>query len=103
VNDYKEKAIFKIQDEHRSISAILSGLRELARSAQDAAVRPDFRVLHAMVHYIDSYPEKLHHPKEEEFLFKPLVARAPVTSALVGELRSQHTGGERLSASCSAP
>jgi hemerythrin-like domain-containing protein len=96
VNDHKEKAIFKIQDEHRSISAILSGLRELARSAQDAAVRPDFRVLHAMVHYIDSYPEKLHHPKEEEFLFKPLVARAPVTSALVGELRSQHTGGERL-------
>ena len=96
MSDFKEKTIFKLQDEHRSISAIMSGLRELARTAQDASVKPDFRVLHAMIHYIDAYPEKLHHPKEEEFLFKPLAARAPYTLPLVSELRAQHVSGERL-------
>ena len=92
----KDKAIFKIQQEHRSISAILSGLRELARAAHNSAVKPDFRVLNAMVHYIDAYPEKLHHPKEEESLFKPLLARAPFTSLIIAELRGQHAKGERL-------
>lgn len=94
--DFKEKAIQKIQEEHRSISAVLSGLRDLARTAQDSAVHPDFRVLQAMVRYIDAYPEKLHHPKEEEFLFKPLLAHAKYASLLVGDLRSQHIQGERL-------
>ncbi len=96
MNDSKQKAISKIQQEHRSISAILSGLRDLARTAQDSTVKPDFLVLHAMVHYVDAYPEKLHHPKEEELLFKPLLVRAPYTSLLIGELRSQHARGERL-------
>ena len=96
MND-REKTILKVQDEHRTISAILSGLRELARTAQDSAVRPDFRVLHAMIRYIDAYPEKLHHPKEEAFLFKPLAVRAPmVAGPLVSGLRSEHLSGERL-------
>jgi len=95
VND-REKTILKVQDEHRIISSILSGLRELARTVQDSAVRPDFRVLHAMIRYVDAYPEKLHHPKEEAFLFKPLAACAPTTAPLVEELRGQHRRGERL-------
>jgi len=96
MTDYKERTIFKVQDEHRTISAVLSGLRELARAAQDLKVRPDFRVLRAMIHYIDAYPEKLHHPNEELYLFKPLVVRAPYASKLVEELRAQHTRGESL-------
>ena len=96
MKDYREQTIFKVQDEHRSISAVLSGLRELARAAQDLTVRPDFRVLRAMIHYIDAYPEKLHHPNEELYLFKPLVVRAPYASKLVEELRAQHGRGESL-------
>lgn len=96
MNDDMEKTVFKVHDEHRTISAVLSGLKELARIAQDPAVRPEFKVLHAMIHYIDAYPERLHHPKEEEHLFKPLLERAPDTAVLVGELRSQHLRGERL-------
>jgi len=96
MKDDRERTIFKVHDEHRSISAVLSGLRELARTAHDPAVQPDFRVLHAMIHYIDAYPEKLHHPNEELYLFKPLVARAPYLAKLVQELRAQHRRGEGL-------
>lgn len=41
--------------------------------AQDAKVRPRFQALRSMVRYIDEYPEKLHHPKEDEHPFARLI------------------------------
>jgi hemerythrin-like domain-containing protein len=95
MKDDKEKALAIVHEEHRAISAVLSGLRELARMTEDPAVRPEFTVLHAMIHYIDAFPEKLHHPKEEEYLFKPLLKRAPQSAALVEELSRQHADGAK--------
>jgi len=89
-------AITIMKSEHRSISAVLQGLKELARMAQDAKVRPNFQALRAMVRYIDEYPEKLHHPKEDRYLFARLVARAPDTRLLVEELQAEHEEGARL-------
>ena len=89
-------AITIMKSEHRSISAVLLGLKELARMAQDARVRPRFEVLRSMLRYIDEYPEKLHHPKEDEHLFARLVARAPETQPLVKELQAEHEEGARL-------
>lgn len=91
-----KESIRIIHDEHRSIAAVLSGLRELARTAQDPAVRPEFAVFHAMIHYIDAFPERLHHPKEEEFLFTPLVRRAPFARPLVDALSREHDEGAKL-------
>jgi hemerythrin-like domain-containing protein len=90
------KAIQKIRDEHRSISAVLHALKQLARDAQDAKVKPEFAVFRAMIHYIDEFPEKLHHPKEDQYLFPPLVARVPETQALVDSLRGEHKQGAQL-------
>jgi len=90
------KALQKIRDEHRSISAVLHGLKQLARDAQNVAVKPDFAVFRAMIHYIDEFPEQLHHPKEDKYLFPPLVARAPQVQALVDSLRAEHKDGARL-------
>lgn len=89
------RAIRKLRDEHRSISAVLSGLRELARMALEPGVRPDFAALRAMVYYIDTFPEKLHHPKEDEHLFARLLQRAPETGPLVRELEQEHVEGAR--------
>jgi hemerythrin-like domain-containing protein len=89
-------AIQKIQEEHRSIAAVLHALKQLARDAQDARVKPQFAVFRAMLHYIDEYPEQLHHPKEDEVLF-PLVAnRAPGAQKLIDALRGEHEEGARL-------
>jgi len=91
-----KEAISILKSEHRSISAILYALKELARMAHDATVRPRFQVLRSMLRYIDEYPEKLHHPKENEHLFARLVARAPETRLLVEELQAEHEEGARL-------
>jgi hemerythrin-like domain-containing protein len=89
-------AISILKSEHRSISAVLHGLKELARIAQDALARPRFQVLRSMLRYIDEYPERLHHPKEDEHLFKRVVKRAPEARLLVEELQAEHEEGARL-------
>ena len=91
-----KEAISILKSEHRSISAILHALKELARMAHDATVRPRFQVLRSMLRYIDEYPEKLHHPKEDEHLFARVAARAPEARALVEDLKAEHVEGERL-------
>ena len=91
-----KEAISILKSEHRSISAVLHALKELARMAHDATARPRFQVLRSMLRYIDEYPEKLHHPKEDEHLFARLVARAPETRLLVEELQAEHEEGARL-------
>jgi hemerythrin-like domain-containing protein len=89
-------AISILKSEHRSISAVLHGLKELARMAQDATVRPRFQVLRSMLRYIDEYPEQLHHPKEDEHLFARVLARAPQARLQIDELQAEHEEGARL-------
>ena len=84
-----------IRDEHRTISAVLHALKDLARAAQEPGARPAFAALRAMVRYIDEFPEKLHHPKEDDLLAR-LVVRAPETRALADSLRQEHAEGARL-------
>lgn len=90
------EAIRILKDEHRSISAVLLGLKHLAQLAQDPHVKPRFQVFRSMLRYIDEYPERLHHPKEDEHLFARLLARAPETKALVEDLKDEHVKGVQL-------
>jgi len=89
-------AIQKIHEEHRSIAAVLHALKSLARDAQDARVKPRFEVFHAILHYIDEYPEQLHHPKEDDVLFPIVAARATQARKLIDSLRAEHKEGARL-------
>lgn len=89
-------AISVLKSEHRSLSVVLLALKELARMTQDPAVEPDFRVFRAMLRYIDEFPERLHHPKEDQFLFARLGARSPEARALIEDLQSEHEAGARL-------
>lgn len=90
-----KSALTIIRDEHRIISAVLHALKDLARAAQDPGARPAFAALRAMVRYIDEFPEKLHHPKEDDLLAR-LAARAPETGTLVEKLKAEHVEGARL-------
>lgn len=91
-----KNALDILRNEHQSLSAVLHGLRTLARDAQNPAVQPDFSVFHAMLRYIDSFPERLHHPKEDEFLFRPVIARAAEARAMIDQLRAEHQQGAKL-------
>ena len=85
-----------ISDEHRSMAAIIHGLEFLARQARDAQEPPSFPLLHAMLRYIDTFPEALHHPKEEIYLFRKLRMRTEDFDATLDELERQHAEGHAL-------
>jgi hemerythrin-like domain-containing protein len=90
------QAIAILKSEHRSISAVLQALKDLARRAQDASVRPQFQALRSLVRYMDEYPEQLHHAKEDEHLFARLLLRAVEARPLIDELHAEHEKSARM-------
>jgi nucleotide-binding universal stress UspA family protein/hemerythrin-like domain-containing protein len=85
-----------IRDEHRSIAAIIHGLEFLVRGARESGGPPSFPLLRAMVHYVIAFPERLHHPKEDTYLFRKLRARTHEFDATLDELERQHDEGHAI-------
>jgi hemerythrin-like domain-containing protein len=90
------KATRILREEHLAISAVLQALQHLARMAQDPGVKADFKAFHAMIHYIDAFPERLHHPKEDQVLFARLAQKSAEARPLVDKLKAEHVEGARL-------
>ena len=82
-----------IRDEHQSLAAVLHGLLHLVRGIREHQAEPDFVLLGAMVYYIDTFPERFHHPKEDAWLFRLLRSRHPPAAALLERLQSEHRAG----------
>lgn len=89
-------ALNVIRDEHRSLSAVLHGLQYLVNDVREGRRKPDFKVLRAMVHYIDAFPEKLHHPKEDRYLFARLRQRSTEGNSVLDQLEAEHIHGAKL-------
>lgn len=87
------QAIRIIHDEHRSLAAVLHGMLYLVREIREHGAKPDFAVLGAMVYYIDAFPERFHHPKEDRYLFRLLRTRYPLASPLIDRLETEHRAG----------
>jgi hemerythrin-like domain-containing protein len=86
-----------IRDEHRSLAAVLHGLDYLMAEIRAGRSAPDFTLLDAMLRYIDGFPERLHHPKEDLYLFPAVRRRVPEIAGTLDELERQHVEGrERI-------
>lgn len=86
-------AVEIIKSEHRSLVAVLDAANYLLAEIRAGRLEPDFRLFWAMVYYIETFPEKLHHPKEDGVLFARLRQRTHAADALLNELERQHRGG----------
>lgn len=83
-----------IHDEHAALAAMLQSLRMMLRRGPGQDPEKFFGVLQAMLFYIDEFPERLHHTKEAEFLFPPVLKRAPHLREVIERLDQDHTHGE---------
>ncbi len=91
----KYEGIKIMSEEHRALAAVLHALEYLAKPQQLA--KTDVHVFQAIVRYIDTYSEKLHHPAEDQFLFKPLKEKTREGAELIAQLEAEHAkGGERM-------
>src|SRR5271166_1271540 len=91
------EAIRIIQDEHRSLAAVLHGMLYLVHEIRDRGATPDFEVFGAMVYYLDAFPERFHHRKEDQHLFARLRLRHPDAAPLLDRLETEHSlGAEKI-------
>ncbi len=84
------QAIGIIRDEHRSLAAVLHAWQHLFKDAQAKAIRPDAALMQAMIRYIQDFPVALHHPKEDDYLFRKLRERTAAANPELEELEHQH-------------
>ena len=90
------QAIKAILREHGSMGAVLHGLRFLVQEIRAGRMAPDHALLHARIHYIDAFPERLHHPKEDRYLFPRVRQRTRDADAALARLEKQHEQGAVL-------
>lgn len=87
------QAIRIIRDEHRSLAAVLHGMLYLVRQIREGGAKPNFELFGAMIYYIDAFPERFHHPKENNYLFRVLRIRHPDAAPLLDRLEVEHWDG----------
>jgi len=87
------QALRIIRDEHRGLAAVLHGMLYLVHDIRDRRGRPNFELLGAMMYYIDAFPERFHHPKEDEYLFRLLRLRHADAAPLLDRLQTEHRAG----------
>lgn len=82
-----------IRDEHRALASVVKGLQFLIQEIQNRGQTPDFPLLQSIVSYIEQFPDKLHHPKEDQYLFPALRLRHPAAAAELDILEEEHERG----------
>ncbi|MGV8897983.1 MAG: hemerythrin domain-containing protein [Burkholderiaceae bacterium] len=82
-----------IENEHDRLSAVIQGMQHFVRAINKGKEAPDPRVFRAMLEYISDYPHKVHHPKEDQYLFALLRKRTNKINQTLDELESQHLQG----------
>ena len=88
--DAVKDALNTIKDEHSRLAAIMQAMRAQVERIRNGAGRADFDGLRAMIYYLDVFSARLHHPKEDEFLFQPLRARSGDADAIIDDLERDH-------------
>jgi hemerythrin-like domain-containing protein len=97
----RHEALRLVRDEHRSLSAVVHAVLFIAKKIEKGAT-PDLALLGAIVHYLTQFPERLHHPAEDRYLFEPLRRKTTESGDVLDTLELEHRGGEERSARLTA-
>ena len=96
----KHIALNLIKDEHRSLAAVVHALQHLTRKMQEGQ-RVQQSLLDAIALYLLQFPEKLHHPAEDKFIFAPIQAHTTESNEVLNMLLAEHAGGDARAAALS--
>jgi hemerythrin-like domain-containing protein len=84
------QVIGTLLDEHVSLRYVLRVLERVLRDIADLDAAPDFRLICSALYYIDEFPERVHHWKEDNHLFTRLRARSDEFDAVLDRLQGEH-------------
>lgn len=85
-----------IHREHRALAAVVHCLEHVLKDIKDGRIDPEFELFAAIIDYVEDFPDRFHHPKEDDHLFAALRNREPSIRVTLDELQAQHREGERV-------
>lgn len=86
----QHKVLGIIRGDHQTLAAVIDALKHVSAEVAAGTLAPDYKLAWSILYYIEEYPEKIHHPKEEEALFPRLRGRNAGIDDTLDELRRQH-------------
>lgn len=92
----RDSALWIIRDEHRTLTSVIRSLQFLVHDAAMGAAAPDFELFTLVLDYIEMFPDRFHHPKEDEHLFKRVRLRSATAGQILDALETEHRRGEEL-------
>lgn len=84
----------QLYEEHSSLAAVLHAMSALVREVRERGRRIDPKVFRAILYYLDVFPEREHHRKEESILFPRIRKRTREADAILEQLAREHESGE---------
>ena len=97
-----QRAVGIIKAEHRSLARVIGAMQALVTQWRVPGAAPDIGLFDALLGYIESVPDRLHHPKEDTVLFPAIRRNSEAGSALIDELAREHARAESLVATVRA-
>lgn len=85
-----------IREEHHALSVLMQLLQRLLTDIENRHAEPDFALLATALYYIDDFPERCHHPKEDAYLFDALRRRTAEFNAVLDELQADHVRSRQM-------
>lgn len=85
-----------IKQEHYALGMVVAVLARLLGDIAAQRAAPDFALFAAALYYIDDFPERCHHPKEDEYLFKALRGRTARHNAALDDLQAEHVRSAQM-------
>ncbi|MGZ5093078.1 MAG: hemerythrin domain-containing protein [Burkholderiales bacterium] len=92
----RDAVIGTIHEEHRTLRTVLAILQRLLHDSRDYAAEPDFGLLCTALYYIDDFPERVHHPKEDRYLFAAMRRRTDRFDSVLERLRGEHARSPQM-------
>jgi hemerythrin-like domain-containing protein len=92
----REAATATIRSEHYTLGMVLEALQRLLADVAAQHAEPEFALFSAALCYLSDFPERCHHPKEDEYLFDALRRRTTDFDALLDELQAEHIRGAQM-------
>src|SRR5678816_3516226 len=83
----------QLYSEHSSMIAVLNAMSALVREVRERSKRIDPQVFRAILYYLDVFPEREHHRKEESVLFPRIRQRTRDADAILEQLAQEHESG----------
>lgn len=87
------QALEIISAEHRGMWRLASAIDGLRNGLQARRAPDEAAAVVAMLEYLQAYTDRLHHPKEDQHLFRLLRRRSPEAEAQIARLEADHRNG----------